>query len=501
MRTKPTGASPNNCCDPDRQSTTDAHQLGIDIETAHIGAREQVGRVTHHFGAPQTHARAGHGMPWMPVGHEVLGVGQPKVACRDPDARWISGDRRAQHVRDASLREVDDRVVQLHVHARTFLRRELGAREDPIREVQRIIDACVELHLLREERPMQPKRPELAQRQFQHSRVQRNPQRTIDHRSIDQLLSHTREQQPRRGLAHGVSPSSLEPRVEIVGPDSSDCSQRTSTELRHPATPISGMVRQDRRALGHGWTLLLTECGNTRAVSAAPSVDERRESAYVEVMDGARDVAWAVTRSSGMRDQVAGDFESLVSEVAEARSTAFPRRSGYTTRTEAESADAVQLHVVRGDFEAHVVLCCDRRPGEAVLIRAVATARSLRVSAAEASGERVIRRARAISLGIGGLLCIGFCWLAAGVQMPVIGGLMLTIITASLLIGGGNLGVRIGEALAARRRWEAERVVQGDAGVQADLRRWNSLNRQLRYHRRALTRGQRGAPFRRPALT
>jgi hypothetical protein len=228
-------------------------------------------------------------------------------------------------------------------------------------------------------------------------------------------------------------------------------------------------------------------------------------------MDGARDVAWAVTRSSGMREQITGDFEALVSEVAVAWNTSFPRRLGYTTRTELDrakaetagpgrGADAVRLHVVRGDFEGHVALCCDRSRGEAVLIRAVATARSLRVSAAEASGERVIRRARVIATSIGAIICIGFCWLAAGVQMPVIGGLMLTIITASLLIGGGNLGVRIGEAMAARRRWDAEREVQGDVGVQADLRRWNSLNRQLRGQRRALARGQRGAPFRRPAL-
>lgn len=233
-------------------------------------------------------------------------------------------------------------------------------------------------------------------------------------------------------------------------------------------------------------------------------------------MDGARDVAWAVTRSSGMREQITGDFEALVSEVAAAWSSSFPRRLGYTTRTElalqaesgraAESAhpgrgpDAVRLHVMRGDFEAHVVLCCDWSRGDAVLIRAVASARSLRVSAAEAAGERVIRRARVIAISIGVALCVGFCWLAAGVQMPVIGGLMLTVITASLLIGGGNLGVRVGESMAARRRWDAEREVQGDTAVQADLRRWNSLNRQLRNHRRALSRGLRGGPFRRPAL-
>jgi hypothetical protein len=213
-------------------------------------------------------------------------------------------------------------------------------------------------------------------------------------------------------------------------------------------------------------------------------------------MDGARDVAWAVARSSGMPGQVTGDFEALVNEVMVAWSNSFPRRLGYVTRTEL-AGPSLQLHVSRGDFEGHVVLCCDRSRGEAVLIRAVASARSLRVSAAEAAGERVVRRARAIAISIGAAMCVGFCWLAAGVQMPVVGGLMLTVITASLLIGGGNLGVRIGESMAARRRWDAEREVQSDTGVQADLRRWNSLNRQLRGHRRALARGDRGGPFRR----
>jgi hypothetical protein len=223
-------------------------------------------------------------------------------------------------------------------------------------------------------------------------------------------------------------------------------------------------------------------------------------------MDGARDVAWAVTRSTGMREQIAGDFEALVSQVGSAWNSSFPRRLGYITRTELDAVgpgrapNAVRLHVERGDFEGCVVLCCDDARREAVLIRAVASARSLRVTAAELAGERVIRRARVIATSIGAVLCVVFCWLAAGVQMPVVGGLMLTILTASLLIGGGNLGVRVGESMAARRRWDAEREVQRDAGVQADLRRWNSLNRQLRGYRRALSRGLRGAPFRRPAL-
>ena len=233
----------------------------------------------------------------------------------------------------------------------------------------------------------------------------------------------------------------------------------------------------------------------------------------VRSMDGAREVAWAVTRTGCVRAQIAQDFQTLVGEVEGAWVHLFPRRLGYQIWTEALRDHVVRLHVRRGDFEGRVELCCDwgcdcevgeageagdRR--EAVLIRAVACARSQRLTAAEAAGERAIRRSRRVATAIGAAIGIGFCWLAAGVQMPVVGGLMLSVITASLLVGGGSLGSRVGEGMAAQRRLTAERAIQDDLGVQADIRRWNSLNRQLRGHRRALVRGLSGAPFRRPAL-
>ena len=146
-----------------------------------------------------------------------------------------------------------------------------------------------------------------------------------------------------------------------------------------------------------------------------------------------------------------------------------------------------------------VDLCCEWRRGDAAQIRAVAQAESARLRSVQASGEKTVRRARVIATCVGASIGLAFCWLAAGVQMPVVGGLMLSIIMACLLIGGGNLGARVGEGLASRRRDNAERAVQADPSVQADIRRWNSLNRQLRGHRRALVRGMRGAPFRREA--
>jgi hypothetical protein len=214
-------------------------------------------------------------------------------------------------------------------------------------------------------------------------------------------------------------------------------------------------------------------------------------------MDGAREVAWAVTRAGCGRGQVAGDFTALVSEVETAWANLFPRRLGYFTRMQLISDQVVRLEVRRGDFEGHVELCCDFDRREAGRIRALATARSQRMTEAEVEGRRTIRRARGIATGVGALMCAGFCWLAAGAQMPVVGGLMLSIITTCLLVGGGNLGSRIGEAVAAWRMHSAERAVSADMGVQADIRRWNSLNRQLRGHRRALARGLGADPFRR----
>jgi hypothetical protein len=217
-------------------------------------------------------------------------------------------------------------------------------------------------------------------------------------------------------------------------------------------------------------------------------------------MDGAREVAWVVTRAGCGRGQVAGDFSALVSEVEAAWANLFPRRLGYCTRTQMISDDVVRLEVRRGDFEGRVELCCDWERRDAGRIRAVATARSHRMIAAEAAGQRVIRRARGIATFIGALMCGGFCWLAAGAPMPVVAGLMLSIITACLLVGGGNIGSRIGEGVAAWRMLRAEQAVSADIGVQADIKRWNSLNRQLRGHRRALARGLGADPFRRAAL-
>lgn len=219
-------------------------------------------------------------------------------------------------------------------------------------------------------------------------------------------------------------------------------------------------------------------------------------------MEGVRELAWAVDRGGSLPTQISEEFGDLVDEVESVWSALFPLRLGYRTRTEAVDEHAIRLTVSRGDFQGQVELACDFKRERDVLIRAMAAAHSRRELEALAAGERTIRRARRLATSCGGLIGVGLAsmaWASSAAQMPVIGGLMLTVIFSSLLIGGLSIGGRIGEGLALRRRALVERDVGRDLDVQADIKRWNSLNRQLRGHRRTLARGHRGAPFRREA--
>lgn len=226
-------------------------------------------------------------------------------------------------------------------------------------------------------------------------------------------------------------------------------------------------------------------------------MDGTGEPAYGRYVDGAREVAWAVPRSRTLTSQIRADYDSLVDEVEGTWGSLFPRRLGYRTRIEALTDASVRLTVSRWDFCGQVELCCDWDRGDEVLIRAVASSRSRLQLAAAAAGERAIRRARRAATVVGGLIGAGFCWFAAGVQMPLIGGLMLTVILVSLMVGGGTLGARVGEALASRWRRSAEQARLADPASEVDRARWIRFERQLRAHRRTLARGLNGAPFRR----
>jgi hypothetical protein len=231
-------------------------------------------------------------------------------------------------------------------------------------------------------------------------------------------------------------------------------------------------------------------------------------------MAGAREFAWAVTREGRSPGECRAEFARLVREVEREWQAVFSRRLGYEIAEQREGdGSEVRLTVSRGDFVGQVELCCEppsgpRRampvgessePAGALVIRMVASADSREVSAARAAGRRAIRRASILATGVGALLSAGFCWLSLRVELAplVIGLMMLTTIVGFLLIGGYTLGVRVGEDLADRYKIRAEQRLQSDAGVRADLKRWNSLGRQLRWHRRALARGLDGTPFRR----
>jgi hypothetical protein len=223
-------------------------------------------------------------------------------------------------------------------------------------------------------------------------------------------------------------------------------------------------------------------------------------------MEGARELAWAVTRVGRAREGH-DEFDRLVHEVAEAWRAIFPAKLGYQLDEERDAtADAgpgareVRLKVSRGDFVGSVELCCapERATSSALVIRVVARADSREVEAARAAGQRALGWSTRLSTAAGVALSLGFCWLTIGVESaPLIVGLMLTVILGILIVGGYALGVRIGEDLADRFALVAERRAGDDPAMQADFKRWHSLARQLRVQRRALARGLAGTPFRR----
>jgi hypothetical protein len=233
----------------------------------------------------------------------------------------------------------------------------------------------------------------------------------------------------------------------------------------------------------------------------------------VDPMHGAREFAWAVPRVGRSRGEIRDEFAKLVGEVEREWQAVFSRRLGYEIREQRQDdGSEVRLTVSRGDFVGHVELCCEperalesagpgraSEPAGALVIRMVASADSREVLAARAAGRRAIDRASLLTTSAGALLSLGFCWLTLRVELaPLVVGLMLlATIIGFLLVGGHALGVRVGEDLASRYQLRAERRLQHDLGLQADVKRWNSLGRQLRWHRRALARGVAGTPFRR----
>lgn len=218
-------------------------------------------------------------------------------------------------------------------------------------------------------------------------------------------------------------------------------------------------------------------------------------------MDGARELAWAVTRVGRSQGETRGEFAELVRVVEHEWGAIFPRRLGYTTEQEIHDAE-VRLTASRGDFVARVALCCaperQATTSSSAVIRLLASADSREVQAARAAGKRAVDWASWLATSVGVLISLGFCWLTIGAQSaPLIVGLMLTVIVTVLPFGGHLLGVRVGEKLARRYAFAAERRREHDPSLRSDLERWNSLGRQLRRHRRALARGLAGTPFRR----
>lgn len=222
-------------------------------------------------------------------------------------------------------------------------------------------------------------------------------------------------------------------------------------------------------------------------------------------MEGAREVAWAVSRTGDRPDDNDRDYGTLVRDVSGAWTQLFPRRLGYRTELAAADEHRTRLVVRRGDFSGQVELCLESGRVRGPSIRAFARACSEREQVARALGRRVVRRAQVAATVAGAVVAVwvmalSYLWVSGGVQMPVVGGMILTTLTAALLVGGSSVGARIGEGVARRLCASVEDELRRDAGVQADIERWNRLSRQLRSHRRDLARRTRGGPFRREAV-
>ncbi|NVB40396.1 hypothetical protein G6O69_21330 [Pseudenhygromyxa sp. WMMC2535] len=239
-------------------------------------------------------------------------------------------------------------------------------------------------------------------------------------------------------------------------------------------------------------------------------------------MEGAREIAWAVSLAGHRPTEVREDFAALVGGVLSSWRSIFPEELGYETQIQRQPSDEsdeeggggvgrgergqarVRVVVRRGDFQGELELCSERDRRALPRIRALAEARSQRELAAREDTARRVRWVRRAALSWGVTLAVAimglsFYWVVDDADMPLIGGLLLIVITASLVVGAAALGARIGESLVARGTLEIQRTFDEDPQTQADLRRWRSLERALRAQRRALSRGRSGGPFRRPA--
>jgi hypothetical protein len=193
----------------------------------------------------------------------------------------------------------------------------------------------------------------------------------------------------------------------------------------------------------------------------------------------------------------------------------FPEAAGYSvtrstlvsvpeasTSTSRSLQPGVRLQVRRGDFCGEVEVAAT--PGERrsrLWLRGYAG--SQRLAAVELHAARATERLRLLGSFTGGsalvALCVELLTHPPGFTVDMmffLGGLLVAVILVVGLAIGSNVGAWFGERAALVGWVRALAVVERDASLHEDLRRWRSLVRNLAHYRDALAGASRRQPFR-----
>jgi hypothetical protein len=225
----------------------------------------------------------------------------------------------------------------------------------------------------------------------------------------------------------------------------------------------------------------------------------------VRWLDGAAGpFGWVVAPRGGAPSRFHDDVEALVAWSTDAWNAYFPPERGYTTSVETEpvpTADPapIRWRAHRGDFRAEVTVERPEPASAAAAVRMFGRVTSQQMLAAEGAARRCILAGQVVGGLLGATAFVGLAWLSVGVADPifVLGGLLMVVALVVTLTAGVGLGGWFGERVADGVLRRAAAAVQGDPGMEADLRRWASLSRKLQAQRAVLRGTGRQQPFRR----
>ncbi|HEY8380385.1 MAG TPA: hypothetical protein VIK91_28070 [Nannocystis sp.] len=215
-------------------------------------------------------------------------------------------------------------------------------------------------------------------------------------------------------------------------------------------------------------------------------------------------VACPAESEEGAARHVEGVWESFFPPdcgYAVTRARLYARPSGRTGGGP-QQPTGVRLQVRRGDFCGEVEVMTtmdDRRP----LLWLRGHAGSLRLAAVELAAARATERLRLVGMATGlsalAALCVELMTHPPGFTVDMmffLGGLLVAVIVVIGVAIGSSVGAWLGERSAALGYGRALAVVERDAALHEDLRRFRALVRNLAHYRDALAGSARRLPFR-----